>query len=113
MERTRRTELEQEIVAAYAATFISRWDCYPKQLPTGKYTRTNHPLSLQHVYDHLYGLANMTLGAYALDTASRAKWVCFDADDETTYNGLRHAIFSLAQVGQPAYLERSRRGGHL
>ena len=55
----------------------------------------------------------MTLGAYALDAESRAKWVCFDADDEEGFANLERATLALAQAAQPGYLERSRRGGHL
>jgi hypothetical protein len=112
-ERKKVPELEPELVTTYANTFISRWDCYHKQLETGKYARVSRPLTLNHVLNHLYGLANMTLGVYALSVESTAKWVCIDADDERQYQGLKDLTLHLAQQGQGAYLERSSRGGHL
>ena len=114
MERHRQLpELEPEAIAGFANTFISRWDCFSKQLDTGKYVRVNRPLTIQHVYDHLYGLANMSLGAYALDADSQARWVCFDADTDAQFAHLTHAVGTLAAREQTGYLERSRRGGHL
>lgn len=75
--------------------------------------RVSRPLSMQHVYDHLYGLANITLGVYALDVTSNAQWVCFDADTDDQLLHLTRAAEALAAVNQTAYIERSRRGGHL
>lgn len=113
VERSRQPEIEPEVVSAYAATFVSRWDCYPKQLDSGRYVRVNRPLSTAHILNHLYGVANMTLGAYALSPDHTAKWVCFDGDSDDQLQDLKQLVLLLAQHGQPSYLEQSRRGGHL
>jgi hypothetical protein len=114
MERKKSApELEPQIVSAFGETFISRWDCYPKQLDTGKYVRVNRSLTTQHVLDHLYGLSSTTLGAYALDKNSQARWVCFDADTEEQFINLSHSVRLLFDRGETGYLEKSRRGGHL
>jgi hypothetical protein len=55
----------------------------------------------------------LTLGAYALDRSSQAKWICFDADDRREWRGLMGIARSLGREGITAYLEPSRRGGHL
>ena len=55
----------------------------------------------------------MTLGVYALDPESNARWVCFDADTDEQFRSLLHAGETLSTMGQASYLERSRRGGHL
>jgi hypothetical protein len=110
-EREPRPELDREIVAAYAATFIPRFDVYPIQLPNGAYVSVKKPLNTELVAAHLTG--SITLGAYALDAQSRAKWICLDADNDDNWQGLLDLAHDLEQEQVPAYLELSRRGGHL
>jgi hypothetical protein len=55
----------------------------------------------------------ITLGAYLLDQESRARFVVRDADDAQAWARLGHLASALAGGDVPAYLERSRRGGHL
>jgi hypothetical protein len=55
----------------------------------------------------------ITLGAYLLDQESRARFVVRDADDAQAWARLDHLASALAGGDVPAYLERSRRGGHL
>lgn len=100
-----------EYLSAFAFTFIPRWDRYSIQLADGRYRAINQMLTLNLVDEHLQG--KWTLGAYALDTHSRAHWLCFDADDEAGLVGIKTLAQKLTQWEQPSYLELSRRGGHL
>jgi hypothetical protein len=99
------------LVAPYATTFIPRFDMYPLQLQDGRYVSIKKRLHLDLVTAHLKGL--ITLGAYALDEESRAKWICFDADDEDEWMGLRGMACCLEREHITPYIEPSGRGGHL
>ncbi len=104
-------ELDPGLVAAYAATFIPRFDRYPLQLPDGRYVTLRRQLHLDLVTAHLKGL--ITLGAYALDAQSQARWVCFDADDGDQWQRLLAMAAHLEREAVTPYREPSRRGGHL
>jgi len=69
-------ELPLERLKAYTMTFLNRNDCYPLQLDKGSYVTIKKPLPSDLVLAHLKGL--VTLGAYALDANSEAKWLCLD-----------------------------------
>lgn len=117
-EREPKRELPSALVQAYADTFIPRWDKYPVQLASGRYIQVHKPLTLEHIYSHLEDYRNpelhiTTIGAYALNEKAQAKWICFDADREDQWNGLLSLAVILKSEGVPAYLEPSRRGGHL
>lgn len=116
-ERLRSVELDPHLTRAFAETFISRWDCYPLQVENGTYIQAREPLAITKVVKHLtnvhLGYKPFTIGAYALDQQSQAKWVCFDADAQEQWEQLRGLARSLTIRGVPAYLEPSRRGGHL
>lgn len=116
-ERLRSFELDPQLSRAFAETFIPRWDCYALQLPDGTYVQKREPLVLQHITKHLtYGRSGFkpfTLGAYALDEESQARWVCFDADALLQWEQLRNLASTLRTQDVPSYLETSRRGGHL
>lgn len=96
---------------AYGATFIPRDDLYPLQLEDGTYIVVRRTLHPDLIAAHLKGL--ITIGAYALDPESRANWLCFDADDADTWAGVQDMARALSAQRVPAYLEPSRRGGHL
>lgn len=100
----------EQHLSAFAACFLPRRDCYAQQTSTG-YRLVKAPLTLALVRDHLMG--KLTLGAYALDTQSHARWLCLDADDETHWAELLKLAGFLATEQVPSYLESSRRGGHL
>ncbi len=104
-------ELEREVVRGYAETFINRWDMYSVQRPNGRYYSVKKRLDMELVALHLQGVP--TLGAYALDPQSQAKWICFDADDGIEWRRLQDMAAELARASVAAYLEPSRRGGHL
>ncbi|MFC1959382.1 CHC2 zinc finger domain-containing protein [Chloroflexota bacterium] len=110
-EQTTNLEVDRGLAAAYAATFISRYDMYPAQRPDGSYITLKKKLSLDLIVSHLQG--TITLGAYALDTNSRAHWLCLDADNDEQWAGVYRLAKDLNQRCIPGYLETSRRGGHL
>jgi hypothetical protein len=110
-EYERRREVDTSLLAAFQATFMPRTDLYPVQQADGKYHTIHHPLLSHHLLDHLSG--KLTLGAYALNTASLANWIVLDADTQAYWTGLLALADGLAQHGITAYREPSRRGGHL
>src|SRR5438046_1395914 len=91
-ERPRKMDLEPEILSAYAATFINRWDMYPLQVEGGTYVSIHKPLDEGLVTAHIKG--SITIGAYALDPNGWAKWICIDSDDSKRWDEL----VNLAQV---------------
>ncbi len=111
MSIERKFELAPELVAAYSATFVSRFDIYAIQLGDGRYITVKKQLTLTMVESHLKGF--ITLGAYALDADSRAKWICLDADTDENWGRVVDFADQLKQQNVPVYLESSRRGGHL
>lgn len=110
-EQPTAAELHPHWVHAYAATFIARPDVYAVQRADGRYVSVKRPLQLELVAAHLRGA--VTLGAYALDTQSRATWLCLDADTPEHWDGLLTLARSLKREEVTPYLEQSRRGGHL
>lgn len=99
------------ILRRYAKTFIPRQDCYPIQTEDGRYLTIKRRFQLDYLQAHLKGI--MTLGAYALDEQSRARWLCLDADTPDQWAELLKMTKDLEQDAITAYLEPSRRGGHL
>ena len=95
----------------FARTFIPRQDCYPLQTEDGRYITLQRHFELDYVQAHLKGI--LTLGAYALDARSQARWLCLDADTPEQWTELLKMTRDLQQDGVTAYLEPSRRGGHL
>lgn len=110
-ERQPYTELDPHLISAYAATFVPRTDVFPIQLPNGKYASVKKNLTTNLIAAHLTG--GLTIGAYALDEQSHAKWICLDADTQELWTGLTELAGDLQTKEIPAYLEPSRRGGHL
>ncbi len=92
-------------------TFLVRRDLYARQLVDGRYVCIQKFLTPRHVIAHLKG--DLTLGAYALNVDDRARFLAFDADDETQWAKLICMADSLESEGVTAYIEASRRGGHL
>ncbi len=110
-EQQPRVELDHALVAAYTATFIPRFDRYPKQLKDGTYVTVKRQLTMDAVAAHLIG--SITLGAYGLNEKSHATWICFDADNDAHWDALLDLAFDLQRERVEAYIEPSRRGGHL
>jgi hypothetical protein len=110
--RGKEYDLAPELVTAFAATFVNRFDCYPHQLRgKARYNQVKEPLTPDHLYQHLAG--DLTLGTYALDPDNDAKWLCFDADNDEGFAALKQIARNLENQGVFSGLELSRRGGHL
>jgi hypothetical protein len=62
------------------------------------------------VKEHLQG--KLTLGTYALDQSSCARWLCLNADEPEQWEKVKHMAHQLEMEGVFSYLELSRRGGH-
>lgn len=105
-ERKPHKELTPDLLSAYAGVFIHRHDCYPLQLKTGAYASIKKPFHLELVRDHILG--KITLGAYALDEQSVARWVCVDADDNDQWAMMKFMATELAQENVRAYLASLR-----
>ena len=115
-------ELESDIVASFAATFIPRWDTFSMQVKDGSYRRAGRKdqatgefipssLTMNHIYRHLSGY--ITLSAYMLAEDHTTSKMCLDADDEEEWGGLVSLASHLHLQNIPTYLELSGRGGHL
>lgn len=105
------TELAPQALEAYTTTFFSRTDVYAIQREDGRYRCIKEPLTQDLIAAHLYG--DITLGTYALDSHSQARWLCLDADTQAQWDATWDMARALRQQGVPSYLEGSRRGGHL
>jgi hypothetical protein len=99
------------LATGLTSTFVLRTDLYARQLDDGSYVCIQKPLTRWHMIAHLKG--ELTLGVYALDTSSQARFIVFDADDVLQFEKLAQAAGKLACLGASGYLEASRRGGHL
>lgn len=110
-ERLPRTELDRSALDGYIATFVARRDLYAVQLADGRYASVKKHINRQLVDAHLRG--NISLGVYALDADSQARWLCFDADTDERWAALGSLAAGLHGSSVPSYLELSRRGGHL
>jgi hypothetical protein len=104
------TELSRPALVL-AQRFVQRWDPYAHQIDDGSYVCVHEQLNVGHLLDHLRG--EVTLGGYLLDQESRARFLVLDADDAQSWERLGHLAKALAREDVPAYLEASRRGGHL
>lgn len=111
MQPEQEQDLDREVVRQFAVTFINQRQCYPIQLADGSYVTVKEPLRPSHIQRHLQG--ELTLGAYALDAESRARWIVLDADNVDVHERLCVAASRLHTQGVPSYLEVSRRGSHL
>jgi hypothetical protein len=94
-----------------AQQFVQRWDLYTRQLDDGRYICVHEALNVGHLLSHLRG--ELTLGTYLLDAESQARFIVLDADDDKGFSDLVDLARALATENVPAYLETSRRGGHL
>lgn len=94
-----------------AQRFVQRWDLYAHQLDDGRYVCVHEPLNVGHLFAHLRG--EITLGIYLLDQENKVRFLVLDADDTQGWERLGHLARELAGEDVPAYLEKSRRGGHL
>ena len=104
------TELSRPALVL-AQRFVQRWDLYARQVDDGSYVCVHELLNVGLLLAHLRG--EITLGAYLLNQEGKARFLVLDADDPQGWERLGHLARVLAGESIPAYLERSRRGGHL
>ena len=104
------SELDQ-LAAVLSRQFIQRWDLFCQQQDDGRYICVHERLQHDHMLEHLQG--EITLGAYVLDGDSLGHYLIFDADNNPDWRCLQAAAKALEAVDTTAYLEKSRRGGHL
>jgi hypothetical protein len=99
------------LAAALATRFIRRWDLYSRQRDDGRYLCVRERLHHDHLLEHVQG--EITLGAYVLDEDSQGVYLVFDADANPDWRRLQALAAALEELDTTAYLENSRRGGHL
>lgn len=102
------TELQAQQLADL---FIGRQSDYALQTADGRYRRIGFPVNLAVIQKHLNGLC--TMGTYLIDEQGNCFFATFDADQENGLEMLAQLQRTLASDGILAYLEESRRGGHL
>ena len=83
----------------------------PSSLRMGRYVCIHEQLNVGHLYAHLRG--EITLGTYLLNREDKVRFVVLDHDAEDSWSYLLKCGARLAEDGIPAYLEKSRRGGHI
>jgi hypothetical protein len=112
IEREKLTPNELDDPAAVLGfQFVQRWDLYARQLDDGRYICVREPLRHEQIVAHLAG--EMTLGMYVLNDQSHGRHLILDADDDPGWRRIQALAKVLAALETTAYLERSRRGGHL
>lgn len=92
-------------------TCVGRGSDYAVQQRDGRYFRVKKPVTGAVLARHLAG--KMCIGTYVLDEEKYCSFAVFDADQADGLTVLRNLQAELARQGFPAYLEGSRRGGHL
>ena len=110
MQSEREALVDYEVVRRFALTFINQRQAHPLQLSDGSYITVKEPLRPSHIERHLKG--DITLGAYALDSQSRASWLALDADTPELHGRILVTFAHLQAEGIPSFLELSRRGSH-
>ncbi len=98
-------------IEQYMSLFVGRLSDHSVQLETGLYARTGKPLDRARVLAHLRG--DVSLATYLIDDAGRCRFAVFDGDRENDFVLLAGVQLRLRRSNIPAWLERSRRGGHL
>ena len=92
-------------------TCVGRKSDYAVQQRDGRYFRAKKPITRAVLARHLAG--KMCIGTYVRDEEGRCSFAVFDADQTNGLAVLASLQAELGHQGFPAYLERSRRGGHL
>jgi hypothetical protein len=106
-------EVEPTTITQFMEKFLSRRDCFHRQLDNerGTYIKVDQSVHEGTVFGHLKGIH--TIGAYALDADHQAKWLVLDADDDELWQKVLAVSRFLEQHGVVTQREQSRRGGHL
>jgi hypothetical protein len=93
--------IKEQHLRQYAKLFCHRRDIYAVQKKDGS----------DLLRRHLEG--DLTCGWYALGPDNSVRWTALDADEEDGLVTLQHVWEVLIDLNIAAYLEDSRRGGHL
>ncbi len=96
---------------AHLWSCVGRRNDYAIQQRDGRYLRAFRPVTGSVLVRHLAG--QMSIGTYIRDEKGLCSFAVFDADQTDGLAVLKDLQTELANQGFPAYLERSRRGGHL
>jgi hypothetical protein len=100
-----------DMIEQYMSLFCGRLSDHSVQLETGLYARAGLPLDRARVAAHLRG--EVSLATYVLDEHGQCKVAVLDGDKENDFFCLADVQQQLLRADIPAWLERSRRGGHL
>jgi hypothetical protein len=103
--------MEQQHLQTYLELFCHRRDLYALQTKRGSYFLTRSEVTQQVAASHLRG--SLTAGFYALAPDNTVRWVVLDADKPDGLEQLQDAWRHLGSREISAFLELSRRGGHL
>lgn len=103
--------MERDHVEAYRSLFVHQEKRFAVQTASGSYYLRRRPVTNALVERHLAG--EVTAGWYALADDSTVKWACVDADQPDGLSDLRRLWQEFRHHDVPAYIEESRRGGHL
>ncbi len=101
----------EALVRDWQALLVNRARPYALQQEDGTYRWVFRPLDTRALRAHFAGTHTIALSS--LDEAGRCRWACLDADASDGLDTLRLVRAALAELGLPALLETSRRGGHL
>jgi hypothetical protein len=101
----------EALVCGWVALLVNRAQPYALQQQDGTYRWVFRSLDTRALRAHLAGTHTIALSS--LDEGGRCRWICLDADTPDGLDTLRVVHAALAEVGLPALLEASRRGGHL
>jgi hypothetical protein len=101
----------EALVRGWEALLVNRARPYALQQEDGTYRWVFRPLDTLALRAHFAGTHTVALSS--LDEGGRCRWACLDADASNGLDTLRVVRAALAEVGLPALLEASRRGGHL
>jgi len=111
MERRHESDAVYEAAELITKTFIQRKDMLASQLEDGRYVAVREPVTQRHLVLHLQG--QITLGTYLLRDDSTTTLMVLDSDGENGLKDLADLTAIIEPEGISAYLETSRRGGHL
>ena len=101
----------EEYLECYMRLFCHRRDAFALQTDEGTYYAARRRVSRKLVAAHLLG--KVTAGWYALDEDNTLGWAALDVDQTDGLTQLQKVGLALREREWSAYLEDSRRGGHL
>jgi hypothetical protein len=101
----------EALMCGWQALLVNRARPYALQQADGTYRWVFRSLDTRALRAHFAG--THTVALWSLDKRGHCRWTCLDADAPDGLDELRWVRTALAELGLPAVLEASRRGGHL